>query len=183
MVEEDIEGGVPDLQGMIADELADLSLQHLQAHMQCHFLHEMQCDVGSILRRLQQLHGQGEGSANASQQQNASALRAACMWTDKEALRLANRIIDETQNLLYNHKGTARADLLRDFVIGLIGSTQCTAAQLLTLLHLLGYYLPQPFPVSDASQERVLRRGYARDVAQAIRESFHVDAHSTLEGR
>ena len=66
---------------------------------------------------------------------------------------------------LYDHEGTDRADLLRDMVTVLVSEIQTSLAKLLTLLHMVGHYLPQPYPVSNVtSQTRTLGRGYARDI-------------------
>ena len=164
-------------------DIADVHLQHLQAQMDCCFRPAQEIDVSDILRQLQQLQGHVDvvhDRMNASQEAPA---RRTCLGTERQVLQLANRLLDEIQEHLYNYEGTDRADLLREMVVGLVGAVQEKAATLLTLLHLVGHFLPQPFPVSElTSNSRAMGRSYARDVISTVETAFQVDASKELDG-
>ena len=93
--------------------------------------------------------------------------------TEEEARALAQRIMEETDALLHSKLGQGRADLLRDFVATLVGGLQTTGARLMTLLLLVGHYLPQPFAEAQASSQiRALGRNYGRDILHTVERSF-----------
>ena len=97
--------------------------------------------------------------------------------TEAQTRALAQRLMDETDTLLFGRLGQGRADLLRDFVATLVGGLQTTGARLMTLLLLVGHYLPQPYAEAQASsQVRELGRNYGRDILDTIQRSFASNA-------
>ena len=164
-------------------DIADVHLQHLQAQMDGCLRPAQEVDVNNILRQMQQLQGHVDvvhDRVNTSQEAPA---RRTCLGTERQVLQLANRLLDEMQEHLYNYEGTDRADLLREMVVELVGGVQEKAATLLTLLHLVGHFLPQPFPISElTSHSRAMGRSYARDVISTIEAAFQVNASKELDG-
>ena len=166
----------------IAD-IADLHIQHLQAHMDQCFDPPREVDVDDILQHMLRLQGSTDRSTQRLHAQQDRLARRRCLGTETQTLKLANQILDEVQEFLYQYEGTDRADLLRDLVTVLINEVQTTAAKLTTLLHLVGHYIPQPYAVSETtSMPRMQGRNYAKEIIDVITDSFEVDATQALGG-
>ena len=162
-------------------DIADLHIQHLQALMEHCFNPPCEVDVDDILHQMMGLQGQVDRSTQRPHARHDELARQRCLGTETQTHKIANRILDDVQEYLYQYEGTDRADLLRDMVATLINEVQTTAAKQLTLLHLVGHYLPQPYAMSETSSTtRMQGRSYAREIIDTINQPFAVDAPLVL---
>ena len=139
-------------------------------------------DINELLQQLRDIvANEPEGYRSSTESRRRRCLRMPILATKRQALKVANELLDDTQQFMYIREGEERADMLREMVATLVEGLQTGASRMLVLLHVIGHYLPQPYACAPAtSQARAMGRNYALDMLSSLEEMFESNAAMEL---